>query len=85
MYVSWPTQMVNAATPLSKAMEYETIPAEMPVAPSTPETLIYDGYLRNIQTLFSLLPIKYQRFIGNLPSIQLTLTIKHSRNLNNKK
>lgn len=28
-------------------------------APSTPETLIYDGYLRNIQTLFSLLPNKY--------------------------
>lgn len=62
MYVSWPTQMVKAATPLSKAMEYETTPAEMPpvtVAPSTPETLFYDGYLRNIQTLFSLLPIKY--------------------------
>jgi len=40
MYVSWPTQMVKAATPLSKAMEYETTPAEMPpvkVAPSTPE------------------------------------------------
>ena len=28
MYVSWPTQMVKVATPLSKAMEYETTPTD---------------------------------------------------------
>ncbi|KEH24941.1 hypothetical protein MTR_6g009455 [Medicago truncatula] len=45
--------MVKAATPLSKAMEYETTPAEMPpvkVAPSTPEPLIYDE-IRNWKRL----------------------------------
>jgi hypothetical protein len=44
--------MVKAATPLHKAMEYETTTAEMPlftVAPSTPKTFIYDGYLRTMQ------------------------------------
>ncbi|WJX57124.1 phospholipase D [Trifolium repens] len=46
------SQMVKAATPLHKAMEYETTTAEMPLftaAPSTPKTFIYDGYLRTMQ------------------------------------
>lgn len=66
------SQMVKAATPLHKAMEYETPPEEMPptkVAPSTPESLIYDGYLKLCKH-FSTCSQIVLRFIGNLPSIK---------------
>jgi len=45
--------MVKAATPLHKAMKYETTQVEMPpvmVVSSTPDAFVYDDYMRIMQT-----------------------------------
>jgi len=47
------SQMVKAATPLHKAIKYETTPMEMPpvtMVTSTPDAFVYDDYMRIMQT-----------------------------------